>query len=94
MSYEGSIQRFCKNGHYNVQDAMTAMYCGDEKKCSLCGEKFVWENHVDETNGSFDDEGKRIDGYVELKVNKETKCKECGHTLEVTYKIPKTKRKR
>jgi len=94
MSYEGSIQRLCKNGHYNVQDAMTAMYCGDEEKCSLCGEKFVWENQVDETNGSFDDEGKRIDGYVELKVEKETKCKECGHTLEVTYKIPKTKRKR
>lgn len=94
MSYEGSIQRLCKKGHYSCQDAMRAMYCGDEEKCSICGEKFVWENHVDETNGAFDDEGNRIDGYVSLKVDKETKCKECGHTLEVNYKIPKTRKRK
>jgi hypothetical protein len=50
----------------------------------------IWINIVDTTNGSFEDE-ERIDGYVNLKVEKETKCKECGHTLEITYKISKGK---
>lgn len=93
MSFEGFHQRLCKNGHLNTQDAMTAMYCGDDEKCSICGEKFVWENLVDVTNGSFDEEGNRIDGYVELEIKKETKCKECGHTLEIIYKVPKKKRR-
>jgi hypothetical protein len=91
MSWEGFYQKLCKNGHYFTEDA--SIYCEETEKCPICGEKFVWKNTVDETNGSF--EGSvRIDGYINLEVDKEVKCKECGHTLEITYKIPKKKRRK
>jgi hypothetical protein len=89
MSWEGFYQQLCKKGHYTSQ---SAEYQDSDIKCSLCGEKIVWVNTVDTTNGSHEG-NKRIDGYVDLKVDKNTKCKECGHTLELTYKIP-GKRKR
>jgi len=91
MSWEGYYQQLCKNGHYT---AKSAEYQDEDKKCSICGEKIVWINIVDVTNGSFETDGTRIDGYVDLKIEKETKCKECGSTLEVTYKIPKIKRRK
>lgn len=90
MSWEGDYQQLCKKGHYTSK---SAEYQDADEKCIVCGEQIVWFNIVDTTNGSYDNEGNRIDGYIKLKVDKETKCKECGHTLEVTYKIPK-KRKR
>jgi hypothetical protein len=93
MSFEGYYQRLCKNGHYHIQDALTAMYCGDETVCSVCHEPFIWENLVDQTNGSFDLDGvTQIDGYINLEIKKQTKCKECGHTLEVIYKVPKRRK--
>ena len=52
----------------------------------------AWINTVDQTNGSFEDNGRcarRIDGYVELEIKKEYKCWSCGHTIgQITYKIP------
>jgi uncharacterized protein (UPF0212 family) len=92
MSYEGYSQKLCRHGHYSIYDALTEMYCG-VKKCPICGEKFVWENAVDETNGSFEN-GIRIDGFISLEIEKETNCKECGHNIETIYKIPKTKRRK
>lgn len=92
MSFEGYHQKLCRKGHYFTEDAETTLYVGETEKCPTCGEKFVWNNLVDVTNGSY--EGSiRIDKYIALEIDKETKCKECGHTLEITYKIPKTKDK-
>jgi RNA polymerase subunit RPABC4/transcription elongation factor Spt4 len=90
MSFEGSYQKLCKKGHLTEVDVYGQIY----EFCPICHQEFVWENLVDETNGSYDDEGNRIDGYVELKLQKETTCKHCNSILERTYKIPKSKRSR
>jgi len=48
MSYEGMVEALCSNGHLNHWD------CYDEQeKCEVCGAKFVWENHIDQTNGDY-----------------------------------------
>ena len=94
MSYEGYEQLLCAKGHYHIVD------CYDHKpnKCPAkgCKSKIVWQNSVDLTNGSRDDKGKRIDGFVELKIKSKKRCicEECGneHNLEEpTFIIPKNK---
>ena len=97
MSYEGYVQYLCKNGHARTRDAYDDFERG-EYKCDACGAGLAWENHVDLTNGSFDMDGKtRIDGFVELEVDKPAemcKCDKCGneHIIkEATYKIPPPK---
>ena len=84
MSYEGYVQLLCAKGH------LTEIDCYEDipEKCH-CGRKFVWRNGVDTTNGSYDDNGNRIDGAVELEISKEIKCKHCGHGKEIIYRIPK-----
>ena len=69
MSFEGYEQVLCENGHLIHFDVMET-FCNDsiqDRVCSICGEKYVWFNVVDTTNGSFEinpDTGKeeRIDG--------------------------------
>ncbi len=94
MSYEGYSQFLCKNGHYWTEDAYTIDTYG-VKLCSKCKQPFVWENMVDVTNGSFDDDGTRIDRFIELKPKSETSgvCSACGekHICNKTYYIPKKK---
>jgi len=99
MGYEGYEQLLCENGHYSTADAYESI---DQKtwQCEVCGARLAWWNAVDETNGSFDvdESGQetdvRIDGYVELEIDKpavtET-CTQCNHVKELqeeTYKIP------
>lgn len=97
MSWEGYQQIMCKNGHLYSVDANTF---ASECKCPHCSEKSVWSNIVDTTNGSFDDSGTRIDGYVEPKEKTESvhcTCTSCGHvhiSKPATYEIPKNKRNR
>lgn len=66
-----------------------------DKKCPKCGYPAVWENRVDITNGSYDDDEERIDGFIELEVKSERSgvCSECGrkHICEVTYRVPNQK---
>lgn len=125
MSYEGYDQVLCKNGHYFTFDCYSAPdyfgQDGDPWVCTKCGEKAVWWNGVDETNGIYCSEfilkagicnktaqavcgktqvrkcqalGGRIDGRIDLEVDKPAEystCKHCGCTKEVsapTYKIP------
>ena len=79
-------------------------------QCPICGEGMAWDHSVDLTNGSYcsclressldEEEGceycdhGRIDGYVDLEIDKEAvkcTCESCGHVhvVEVeTYKIP------
>lgn len=90
MSYEGYSQFLCKRGHAWDEDCNQA---SPESKCPTCGEPFIWENMVDQTNGSYEGD-KRIDGYVELKVATIKSCAECGKPQEVTYKIPRAKRRK
>ena len=89
MSWEGDYQQLCKNGHYTGK---SAEYQEPDEKCSVCGEKIVWVNIVDTTNGSFDDEGNRIDGYIKLEEKERKVCDHCKTVLEVIYKIPKKKK--
>ena len=97
MSYEGHSQFLCKNGHYwevNCYELPNLMYEKDVKqKCPKCNKSAVWENMVNVTNGSFDDDGTRIDNYVELKQKSELSgvCSACGkkHVCETTYYKPK-----
>jgi len=101
MSFEGYEQVLCENGHLIHFDVMET-FCNDsiqDRVCSICGEKYVWFNVVDTTNGSFEinpDTGKeeRIDGYIELDVKESHKCtcEKCGNnhfSSEITYIIPK-----
>ncbi len=96
MSYEGYSQFLCKKGHYWTKNCYEVMYSDiKEQKCPICGKKAIWENMVDVTNGSFDDDGTRIDDYIELKQKSElsgvcSACKE-KHICERTYFIPKDK---
>ena len=95
MSFEGYYQVICKNGH-----ASDAQLDFDEIywSCPSCGDSFAWCNIVDYTNGSYDNNGKRIDGYKKLKIKTPTvfcTCKECGvkHISEVaTFEIPKKRK--
>jgi len=91
MSYEGIRQLLCKNGHEEEIDA----YDSAPEYCRHCGASWVWENGVDQTNGSYDEEtGVRIDGYVELEIDVpavKKKCWWCRHEriVEPTrYRIP------
>lgn len=94
MSYEGYSQFLCKNGHRWSVDCHELMYCEleDYPKCPKCGEPAVWENMVNLTNGSHDEDGNRIDGFVELEVRAEMsgKCDCCGgtHVCERVYEVP------
>jgi hypothetical protein len=95
MSYEGYVRRLCKNGHLHSFDCYSDPD-PETWECPDCGEKCVWTNCIDQTNGSFDEDGTRIDGYVELKETEESKaaictCKECGNkhrSAPATYAIP------
>lgn len=95
MSYEGYEQLLCVNGHERVVDVYEDLKTW---RCS-CGEKLAWFNCVDQTNGSFErdpvtGEDVRIDGYVELEVDREAvgeTCEHCLHTETIEeriYKIP------
>lgn len=95
MSYEGYKQYICKNGHYWTAD----IYDYDnQNECPICGEPPEWTNSVDDTNGSHDDAGKRIDGYIKprLRSIKKGKCNTCGkdHTCEELYRIPRRKKEK
>jgi hypothetical protein len=97
MSYEGYSQFICKKGHYFTKDCYEIDYLKlRDIQCPFCSNNPVWENMVDTTNGSFDDEGNRIDGYIDLETKNKTSgvCSRCGeeHICEVTYKIPKKKK--
>ena len=88
MSWEGYMQCLCKKGHYWSAGCEQWDEQPEDAKCSICKEKVVWHNIVDETNGSHY-KGKRIDGYIKLKLFKQRVCNKCGCILEQIYKIPK-----
>lgn len=77
MSYEGYIQRLCKNGHYREIDC----YFDDDAPCPECNAEIAWQHNVDTTN----DAGNPI----KLKVKRKRICKHCKSVLEVIYFIPK-----
>ena len=95
MSFEGYYQQLCKKGHYTTVDAIG--YEDEDDNCKICGEKIVWWNLVDVTNGIFDysfDKDNyrcqvRIDGYIELKEKSKDVCDKCGAVSSLTYHIPK-----
>jgi hypothetical protein len=111
MSYEGYEQVLCKNGHASVFDAWDMTRPRDDDwKCpavtlkqgvpTTCGAPMAWSNDVNVTNGSWDEDGTRIDGYVEVDAEAEAetcKCDKCGNEHVVDpprFKIPKDKGRR
>jgi hypothetical protein len=76
MSFEGYYQVLCRKGHYHTEDcydhplfAENDRYIDPTKPvwtCPDCGAAARWSNLVDVTNGSYDEEGNRIDGAVVL----------------------------
>lgn len=97
MSYEGYSQFLCKTGHYWELDCNITAEKLEDNKCPICKKPAVWEHGVNITNGSFDDKGKRIDGFIELKPKKKISgiCSCCGreHICEITYNIPKGRKR-
>ena len=89
MSYEGYSQFLCKNGHESLRDC----YEDDLIICPKCNEQIVWSNMVDTTNGSYDEEGNQIDGYVDLKIKEQKCCSCCNNILETIYEIPEINRR-
>jgi len=90
MSFEGYYQVLCKRGHLstpNVYNIPTIT----KYPCPFCGMPPAWINMVDTTNGSFDDQGQPIGGYVELKLLARRRCSKCK-TLELRYRNPLRKR--
>ena len=101
MSYEGYSQFWCKKGHYWTKDCEelpNLMYEENVKqKCPICKGEEVFENMVNVTNGSGDDDGTRIDNWIEPEMDKLniSVCPECRkpHTCECsTYKIQNVKK--
>ena len=103
MSYEGYSQFWCAEGHYWIMDCnelllMYGEYKENKKqKCPVCGKEEVFENMVNITNGSFDDDGKRIDNFIEPKLKSvhKTQCEYCNkeHICKCSiYEIPKEKK--
>lgn len=94
MSYEGYKQFWCKKGHYWEVDCYSYDH---EEKCPWCGKDVFFENSVDVTNGSHDEDGNRIDGLIDPVVKKEVSgiCSTCGgkHICEVIYVIPRRRKK-
>lgn len=103
MSYEGYTQYLCPLGHYWCEDSYAGYYTNysngssDSPTCPECKAKPVWENSVDETNGSYEDDEfgtVRVDGYVELEEKTPAQfetCAHCQHSKMIappTYHIP------
>lgn len=88
MSYEGYSQLLCAKGHYWTEDCLSTGFELKDNICPTCQAPAIWENMVDLTNGSYDDQGNRIDGLVELKVSSRKICDKCNSCLETTFHIP------
>ena len=90
MSFEGFYQIICENGHYDTEDCFVFDI---NNNCKICNGKIIWWNLVDYTNGSHDEDGKRIDGFVKLCCTnvQECTCPTCGHVNNdnLKFKIPK-----
>lgn len=92
MSYEGYTLALCANRHrftWNAHD-----YYREKRLCPICGEPYVWQAAVDETNG-IDEETGHCPGYVELEIDQKEEriVRISGGRYEVllktaTYKIP------
>ena len=88
MSYEGYVEKLCKNGHVDSFDA----YDEPDDKCSTCDAPWAWTHRVDLTNGSDPNDPSTI--MAPLEVDQESvweECHCCGNKKlisERTYKIP------
>jgi hypothetical protein len=87
MSFEGYYRRLCIAGHITICD----IYENPSMKCpewhnGYCGEEFVFEEIVDETNG----EGEKT--YFEPISSKGAECRDCGsYNIDYSpavYKVP------
>lgn len=110
MSFSGFYQVLCQKGHQSQIDCFEYPVFSNEDKpyfmdpedkitpwvCPYCNTPAVWWNLVDTTNGSFDENNNRIDGFVELEVQTQSNrcfCPDCGneHGSHTIYKTPNNK---
>ena len=84
MSFEGFFKLLCERGHLTFVDVYDVV-----PQACHCGEPFVWQYTVDQTNGYYPEND------IELKVREAAKyetCEHCGFTNRVSearYVIPK-----
>ena len=93
MSYEGSVQLICENGHLTLEDTYYHDMTETNPECSVCKGKILWENHVDETNGESVGLILRndMDKYFKIQEEKFETCPTCNHTHRTQpnlYRIP------
>lgn len=74
MSYEGSTEYLCENGHYMCVD----IYQDDIATCPQCKGALKWCHSIDETNGEVEGDPstyrapKRVTGTYEITVTRHT----------------------
>jgi hypothetical protein len=91
VSFSGYYQILCKRGH---EASVEIDSFHKNQPCQFCGQPIVWRNTVDLTNGSYDEDGKRIDDYKKLRmIAAEKRCKcpicSCVHLAEpARYEVP------
>ena len=85
MSYEGTVQRLCKNGHL---EEVNCYNDSSKDRCEYCNELFVYRHGIDQTNG-YDSRDKM---EFEILTSAEYDiCPTCNHIKLIkpaTYKIP------
>jgi hypothetical protein len=97
MSFEGFYEILCQRGHLLIEDAYNVGQFDGEGAwtCGQCHDPAVWWNLVDTTNGTHDEHGRRIDGFVELVMHPQPECvcTACGHKHSPsgppTYDLPR-----
>lgn len=69
MAFDGYYQILCERGHQAKLNAAVSPAIFSMWHCDAagCREHIAWWNLVDVTYGTHDADGKRIDGYLELK---------------------------
>jgi predicted Zn-ribbon and HTH transcriptional regulator len=87
MSFEGYYQLLCPSGHHWTADVHSAEGKG---RCPHCDSEPVWQNTVDLTNGSWDGNNWRIDGYIELKEATAAEICRCPNCDDEHVKTPPT----
>lgn len=97
MSYEGYVEYLCSKGHLSSLD----VYFYDDLEhncCQDCGEDFVFQHSVDQTNGiEYDEDDKPLSGTIAYPF-KEVSFEDIWHedhhgnryaTKRLIFEIPK-----
>lgn len=86
MSYEGSVEYICENGHRTMTDCYAEI-----ERCRRCGSRFKWRHSIDETNGVIvDDPGTYPAATKQVRLDDEWRVDHHGnkYAIQVTIVEP------